>query len=46
MECYRKKSVSLDTGGGVKVLSEKTENDKNFQNDRLGPETIIINPPI
>jgi len=30
--------------GGVKVLSEKTENDDNFQNDRLGPE-IDYNKP-
>ena len=26
--------------GGVKVLSKKTGNDNNFQNDRMGPESI------
>ena len=35
MEYYQKKSVSLDTDGGVTVLSEKTGLDDNFQNDRL-----------
>ena len=39
-------TVPLDTGGGVKVLSEKTESDDNFYNDKLGPWSILINPPI
>jgi hypothetical protein len=44
MGCHQKKHVvSLDADGGIKVLSEKTENDNNFQNDRLGPESILIN---
>ena len=38
--------MSLDTDDGVKVLSDKTENDNNFQNDRLGPETIPVKPKI
>ena len=29
--------VPLDTGGGVKVLSEKTGSNENFQKDRMGP---------
>ena len=36
-------SRSLDTDGGVKVLSEKTGSGDNFYNDRRGPESIRIN---
>jgi hypothetical protein len=32
-----KKIVPLDAEGGVKVLSEKTGSDDNFQNARVGP---------
>jgi hypothetical protein len=42
MEYYQKKSMSLDTDGGVKVLSEKNGFNKNFQIDRMGPELIQI----
>jgi hypothetical protein len=35
MEYYQKKSVSLDTDGGVKVLSEKTGSDENYSNSGL-----------
>ena len=30
MGCYRKNSVSFDTDGGVKVLSEKMGSNENF----------------
>ena len=43
MGYYEKISVPLDTDGGVKVLSEKTGYDNNFQNDRMGLESILIN---
>ena len=39
-DVIEKKSVPLDTEGGVKVLSEKTGSDDNFQNDRLGPDRL------
>ena len=42
-DAFKDNSMSLDTDGGVKVLSEKTGADDNFQNDRLGPESIRIN---
>ena len=32
--------------GGVKVLSENTGSDDNFQKDKLDSESIIINPAI
>jgi hypothetical protein len=32
--------------GGVKVFSENTGSDDNFQKDRLDSESIIINPAI
>jgi hypothetical protein len=35
--------VPFEADGPVKVLSEKTGNDYNFQNDRLGPELVRIN---
>ena len=35
-------SVSLDTDGGVKVLSEKTGSGDNFYNDRLVPELVPV----
>jgi len=38
-----KESVSLDTDGGVKVLSEKMGSDEHFQNYSVGPESILIN---
>jgi hypothetical protein len=34
--------VSLDADGAVKVLSEKTGYDFNFQNDRFDAELIQI----
>ena len=37
LDVIEKNTVPLDTGGGVKVLSEKTECDDNFYNDKLGP---------
>ena len=33
-------AVPLDSGDAVKVLSEKTENDDNFQNGRLKSELV------
>ena len=39
-DVIEKNTVSLDTDGGVKVLSEKTGYDENFQNDRSVPESI------
>jgi len=38
--------LSTDTGGGVKVLSEKTGLDDNFQNERSDSESILIIPAI
>ena len=35
-----KESVSLDTDGGVKVLSQKTGPDNNIQNERSNSESI------
>jgi hypothetical protein len=40
MGCYRKNSVPLDADGGVKVLSEKTGSDVNFQNARFDMELV------
>ena len=40
MGCYRKNSVPLDADGGVKVLSEKTGSDVNFQNARIDTELV------
>ena len=36
----KERRVPLDVDGGVKVLSEKTGSDDNFQNDRMGSESI------
>ena len=33
----------LDADGGVKVLSEQTGNDDNFQKDRLDSELVPAN---
>ena len=35
-------SVPSDTDGAVKVLSEKTGPDNNFQNDSLGSELVQV----
>ena len=35
-DAFKDNSVSLDTDGGVKVLSEKPGSDENFLNDELG----------
>ena len=37
-------SRSVDTDGGVKVLSEKMGYDENYSNDRMGPESIPTRP--
>jgi hypothetical protein len=36
----KEERVPANTDGGVKVLSKKTGNYNNFQNDRLGSESI------
>jgi hypothetical protein len=36
----KEKKIPLDVDGGVKVLSEETGSDNNFQNDRMGSESI------
>ena len=41
-DVFKKNSVPLDTDGGVKVLSEKTGNDDNFQNYSVDPESILV----
>ena len=42
MGCCRKKSVPQDADGGVKLLSEKTVKDDNFQNERSNSESIPV----
>jgi len=38
----KKNLVSLETDGGVKVLSQKTGYDDNFQKNGVGPESIPV----